>query len=68
VAKKRSAGAVQQNRSGLIGLSFDVKHRDVVKEERLLERPGDWSRPIVMAFVVVDLPNKTSVRPLLGLR
>ena len=39
VAKKRSAGAVQQNRGGLIGVSFDVTH--VVKEERRLERPGD---------------------------
>ena len=40
VAKKRSAGAVQQRRCGLIE-AFDVIH--MVKEERQLERPGDLS-------------------------
>ena len=40
VAKKRSAGAVQQRRCGLIG-ALDVIH--VVKEERQLERPGDFN-------------------------
>ena len=46
VAKKRSAGAVQQRRCGLIE-AFDVIH--VVKEERQLERPGDLSWSNLMA-------------------
>jgi hypothetical protein len=38
--------AVQQRRSGLIELEFGVKHE---VEERWHERPGDLSRPIMMA-------------------
>jgi hypothetical protein len=46
VAKKHSAGAVQQRRCGLIE-ALDVKHE--VKEERQLERPGDLSWSNLMA-------------------
>ena len=48
VAKKRSAGAVQQRRCGLIE-AFDVIH--VVKEERQLERPGDLSWLLVVVIM-----------------
>ncbi len=39
VAKKSSAGAVQQRRYGLIVVPFDVMHVATTKEERQLERP-----------------------------